>query len=137
MPGFSALADPRFLRASVPRKQTDRRVVLSGPVFRKTSFYGIDVRKCVSGMASCKRDLSIAGQRILAATAKIAASSDLQRAILAAAEERTRRRGCLYGEQVAPSELLLMQQLALGHSGVVVCKQRERLVKVMTGCRRE
>jgi hypothetical protein len=106
-------------------------------VFRKTSFYGIDVRKCVSGMASCKRDLSIAGQRILAATAKIAASSDLQRAILAAAEERTRRRVCLYGEQVAPSELLLMQQLALGHSGVVVCKQRERLVKVMTGCRRE
>ena len=78
MPGFSALADPRFLRASVPRKQTDRRVVLSGPVFRKTSFYCIDVRKCVSGMASCKRDLSIAGQRILAATAKIAASSDLQ-----------------------------------------------------------
>ena len=137
MPGFSALADPRFLRASVPRKQTDRRVVLSGPVFRKTSFNGIDVRKCVSGMASCKRDLSIAGQRILAATAKIAASSDLQRAILAAAEERTRRRVCLYGEQVAPSELLLMQQLALGHSGVVVCKQRERLVKVMTGCRRE
>lgn len=137
MPGFSALADPRFLRASVPRKQTDRRVVLSGPVFRKTSFYGIDVRKCVSGMASCKRDLSIAGQRILAATAKIAASSDLQRAILAAAEERTRRRVCLFGEQVAPSELLLMQQLALGHSGVVVCKQRERLVKVMTGCRRE
>ena len=137
MPGFSALADPRFLRASVPRKQTDRRVVLSGPVFRKTSFYGIDVRKCVSGMASCKRDLSIAGQRILAATAKIAASSDLQRAILAAAEERTRRRVCLYGEQVAPSELLLMQQLALGHSGVVVCKQRERLVKVMTGFRRE
>jgi len=137
MPGFSAFADPRFLRASVPRKQTDRRVVLSGPVFRKTSFYGIDVRKCVSGMASCKRDLSIAGQRILAATAKIAASSDLQRAILAAAEERTRRRVCLYGEQVAPSELLLMQQLALGHSGVVVCKQRERLVKVMTGFRRE
>jgi hypothetical protein len=137
MPGFSALPDPRFLRASVPRKQTDRRVVLSGPVFRKTSFCGIDVRKSVSGMASCKRDLSIAGQRILAATAKIAASSDLQRAILAAAEERTRRRVCLYGEQVAPSELLLMQQLALGHSGVVVCKQRERLVKVMTGCRRE
>lgn len=137
MPGFSALADPRFLRASVPRKQTDRRVVLSGPVFRKTSFYGIDVRKCVSGMASCKRDLSIAGQRILAATAKIAASSDLQRAILAAAEERTRRRVCLYGEQVAPSELLVMQQLALGHSGVVVGKQRERLVKVMTGRRRE